>query len=79
MSDYTPGPLPEPFFTLPTKAMTAQGVHVWASDGMHAYAATEVARYRNKLIAEFERRHGVHENNHNYYACLARELKEGEL
>jgi TPP-dependent pyruvate/acetoin dehydrogenase alpha subunit len=32
-----------------------------------------------KLIREFEERHLQHINRHNWYACLARELREGEL
>jgi hypothetical protein len=51
----------------------------YTADEVRAYATTELIQYRAKLITEFERRHELHKHNHNYYACLAREFKEGLL
>jgi hypothetical protein len=83
MSDYTPGPLPEPFFTLPTKAMTAQGVHVWASDGMYTYAAAEVARAvaaeRERCAQMLDAAHEQRKHLDNHAAFYARMIREARL
>ncbi len=51
----------------------------YSSRQMRSYAAACVAAYKATLIRELENRHMQHINQHNWYACLARELREGEL
>ena len=80
MTDTLP-PLPETPWCRAT--MTQRYVpsqpDLYTADQMREYAAAAVAAYRATLIRELENRHLQHIDSHNWYACLARELREGEL
>jgi hypothetical protein len=67
-------PLPEP-----ERKAERHHPDFFTADQMREYAAAAVAAYKAKLIRELEARHLQHINSHNWYACLARELREGEL
>lgn len=46
---------------------------------MQAYADKAVDAYRQKLRAEFAKRHAEIKHHHNYYWCLVREIDDGVL
>lgn len=56
--------------------------YVWTEAEQKAiahFADVVVDKYRDELIAEFDKRHEENKHLHNYWACLAREFRDGKL